>query len=90
MIGSQEDGQGIGEFLTVKPFGEIFFLCDQLGGKYGNGKHCKGNYKRPEYMITETFIKISFIKIYQRFSNTTTGAGKAREHFKGAKRLIGF
>lgn len=90
VIGSQEDGQGIGEFFTVEPFGKIFLLRNQLGGKYNNSKYCKSNYKRAQYMITETFIKIPFIKIYQRFGNAAAGAGKARKHFKWAEGLVGF
>jgi len=41
-------------------------------------------------MIADTFIKIAFIKIYERFGNTATGAGKTREHFKRAEGLVGF
>lgn len=41
-------------------------------------------------MIAHTLIHITSIKINQRFGDATTRAGKSCEHFKRAKRLIGF
>jgi len=39
-------------------------------------------------MIAYTFVNITFIKIYQRFGNAATGAGKTGKQFKRAQRLV--
>ncbi len=41
-------------------------------------------------MVGNAFVNIAFIKKHQRFGDAAAGAGEARKHFKGAKRLVGF
>lgn len=90
MIASQKNTQAISQLFIVQPFTEVFFFSDELGSKYCYSKYTKCNYKRAENMIAYTLIQIAFIKVYQRFSDAATGAGKTRKHFKRAKRLVCF